>query len=98
MVFSRNKFILTFVIMIFVVFFAVKNSFAWDGYDYENNAAVEIGTGNLVREGEVITFFDWETEEEHRAEVKSVESAFNGTRLEVYDLNEEKDRVLNMQY
>ena len=36
---------------------------AWDGYDYEKGAFVEIGKGNLVRSGQEIEIYDYSTSE-----------------------------------
>ena len=74
-----------------------SNCLAWDGYDYGNDTAVEIGSGNFVEEGNIIQIYDWREGEYHDAEVKLVEDVFNSTRIEVYDLDKKEDRVLEME-
>jgi hypothetical protein len=74
-----------------------NHSFAWDGYDRATSGEIEIGSGNLVREGETIRFYDWEKEENHRGEINSVEYKFHGVTIEIYDLDEKKDRTFEMQ-
>lgn len=36
---------------------------AWDGYDYETGNYIEIEGGNLVRAGEEIEYYDYESNE-----------------------------------
>lgn len=36
-----------------------SNAYSWDGYDYKNGSSIEIGKGNLVREGETIEVYDY---------------------------------------
>jgi len=67
------------------------------GYDYVNGSEIEIGAGNLVREGEVIKFYDWNKEEDHNAEVRLVEYFFGNTKIEVYDYVEQKVKVFDME-
>ncbi len=75
---------------------STNNCFAWTGYDNADGSEIEIGSGNLVREGEEIKFYDWSKGEDHKAEVRSVDYLFNNTRLEIYDYPEQKVRVFNM--
>ena len=58
---------------------------AWDGYDYESGNYVEIEEGNLVREGEEIEYYDYESGEYRYGDVESVESSGSGAEVEVYD-------------
>jgi hypothetical protein len=74
----------------------INDCFAWTGYDHSNGSEIEIGSGNLVREGETIKFYDWDKEEDHNAEVRVVDYLFNSTRLEIYDYIEQKVRVFDM--
>jgi hypothetical protein len=76
--------------------FIATNSLAWDGYDYANSSSVEIGSGNLVREGNIIQIYDGKTGQYHDVEVKLVQYNFNSTRLEVFDLYTKKPRILEM--
>ena len=72
-----------------------SNCFAWSGFEH-SGSQIEIGTGNLVREGETIKFYDWDKEEDRKAEVRSIEYFFNTTRLEIYDFVERKIRIFEM--
>jgi hypothetical protein len=94
--FSTKKTVL--IIIIFsAAIFASSNCLAWDGYDYDNDTGIEIDSGNFVEEGNIIQIYDWREGEYHDAEVKSIESDFNSTRVEVYDLDKKEDRVLEME-
>ncbi|MFT6219900.1 MAG: hypothetical protein ACJA02_000691 [Myxococcota bacterium] len=70
---------------------------AWTGYDFADGSEIEIGSGNLVREGEQIRFYDWKSQEDRRAEVIDVEYLFNRTRLEIYDYSTQKNRIIEME-
>lgn len=70
---------------------------AWSGYDRGNKTDVEIGPGTLVREGEIIEFYDWEQDSYHKAEIKSIDALFHGTKLHIYDLDDRKNRTLEMR-
>ena len=88
---TRISFTAFFIIAIFS-----QNSLAWSGYDQENNTSIEIGPGNLVREGLTITIYDWNTDKHHDVDVIFLEDSFNGTRIEVYDRETKKKRVFEM--
>jgi Family of unknown function (DUF5334) len=94
--FSTEKPALKIIIFIATTFIS-SNCLAWDGYDYDNDTGVEIGSGNFVEEGNIIQIYDWREGEYHDAEVKSIEDAFNSTRVEVYDMDKKEDRVLEME-
>jgi hypothetical protein len=80
-----------------MIFIALNSQvWGWDGYDRESSSSVEIGAGNLVREGNRIQIYDWQDGNYHDAEVKLVEYNFNSTRLEIYDLKTKKTRILWM--
>ncbi|MFT6332131.1 MAG: hypothetical protein ACJAW3_000458 [Lentimonas sp.] len=72
-------------------------SFAWTGYDNFDGSEIEISSGNLVREGEEIVFYDWESEESRSAEVRKIEYLFNRTEVEVYDYIAKKIRIFDME-
>ena len=80
----------------FTVLFGIENCFAWTGYDRSGGSKIEISSGNLVREGETIKFYDWDKEEDRSAEVRVVDYLFSNTRLEIYDYLEQKVRVFDM--
>ncbi|MCA6069942.1 MAG: DUF5334 domain-containing protein [Endomicrobium sp.] len=67
--------------------------FAWDGYDYASSSCVEVEKYNLVREGEDIEIYDYDTHEYKDVYVQSIE----GTELEVYDYDSGKTRTFDME-
>jgi hypothetical protein len=83
---------------IFAVFFLISNpSLAWNGYDYDNKAEIEIGPGNLMREGLTFQFYDMKNDSYHTAKVISMDSSAGGTRIQLQDLETKKERVFMMQ-
>ena len=83
-------------VLALIAFLKVSDCLAWTGYDRNNGVEIEISSGNLVREGETIKFYDWDQEEDRNAEVRSVDYLFSATRLEIYDYVERKVRVFDM--
>jgi hypothetical protein len=73
-----------------------NSAFAWSGYDFENRTAIEIDSGNLVREGQVIQFYDLNADDFYSAQVIMMESAPGGVRITVDDLDNKKKRTLIM--
>ena len=76
---------------------ARAESSTWDGYDYDNKTEVEIGSGNLVREGSMIQFYESKSDNYHTARVLFVEDIAGGTRVQVLDLDTRKERTLTMR-
>ncbi len=74
-----------------------KKLLAWDGYDYETNSAIEIGSGNLVREGLVFEYFDSRSNEYRSAEVIELNSLGDESELIVIDLEDDKQRTFIME-
>lgn len=72
-------------------------AFSWDGYDYESGSDVEIGKGNLVRQGKDIEFYDYGSGEYKSGEVQSVKSRGNKVEVEVIDSVTGKSRTLEMK-
>lgn len=71
-------------------------SFAWDGFDQDENSVIEIGPGNLVKEGQIIDFYD--DSDLHTGKVISVNSVGGGTELIVEDINDNnKERIFIMR-
>ena len=66
---------------------------AWDGYDYNTHAYIEIGSGNLVRSGNDIEIYDYGTGEYKYVEVQGFD--YFGD-LEVYDYNTGEYRTFDM--
>ncbi len=73
-----------------------SQSLAWEGIDQERNSIIEIPSGNLVREGLVIEFYD--NDDLHMGRITSMTTIASGTELIVEDLNEDKqERTLIMR-
>jgi len=70
---------------------------AWDGTDTESGADVEIEGGELVRSGEDIEFYDYETGEYHQGTVEDIDRTGSGVELEIYDNTTGEYRVLEME-
>lgn len=70
---------------------------AWDGYDYESGTHVEIGEGNLVREGNDIEIYDYNNGEYRDVTVESVTGYGSSVELEVYDHDSNTYRTLEME-
>ena len=70
---------------------------AWDGYDYEKGNYVEIDKGNLVREGEEIEYYDYESGEYRYGEVQDIENSGSGAEIEVYDYESGEYRTFEME-
>ncbi len=68
-------------LLILLLLFSLSSVRAWDGYDYERGEYIEIGKGNLVREGEEIEVYHYDTGEYKYEEVQSVDSE----EVETYD-------------
>lgn len=86
------------VVSIFAVLslFASPSSQAWDGFDYEEGAYIEIDEGNLVREGEEIEYFDYEDAEYKYATVEAMDGTGFGVELEIYDYDTGETRTFDM--
>lgn len=72
-------------------------SLAWTGYDYDNKTEIEIGPGNLVREGLLIQFYDSKADNYRTAKVLFSDEIAGGTRLQIEDLDAKKERTFIMQ-
>ena len=70
---------------------------AWDGYDYDSQSYIDIEKGNLVREGEEIEFYDYESGEYRTAEVEDVQGSGDGAEVEVYDYESGEYRSFEME-
>ncbi|NCA28941.1 MAG: hypothetical protein EBS92_06715 [Proteobacteria bacterium] len=69
---------------------------AWSGYDYDFKTEIDIGPGNLVREGNLIQFYDSKDDNFHSARVQLVQSVAGGTEVSVVDLDIKKERIFIM--
>lgn len=84
---------------LFIIFFFTLgyDSYAWNGYDFNSKVEIDIGEGNLVREGLTIQFYDSKTDAYHSAVVLLLESAPGGTMLQVQDLDLKMERTFIME-
>ena len=86
----------------FFAFFAAVSLFprvclAWDGYDYDNNAYIEIGPDNLVRSGNDIEIYDHADGEYKNVEIQDIYT-FGGTvTIEAYDYDSGENRTFEME-
>ncbi len=69
---------------------------AWNGFDYETKNNIDIGPGNLVREGQVIEFYDTQDDSYHGAQVILQQESASGTVLQIKDLDLKKERIFYM--
>lgn len=81
------------LILILVLLMPANFLFAWDGYDYEKGAYIEIEKGNLVRSGEDIEIYDYSDGTYKDVEVESVDS----DEVEVYDSDTGEYRTFEME-
>ena len=70
---------------------------AWEGYDYDANSHVTIESGNLVRDGESIDFYDYSSGEYRTGEVESINRSGSSVEVEVYDYDAGEYRTFEMQ-
>ena len=83
-------------LVLVMLFFATSNANAWEGYDYEKGAYVEIEKGNLVREGETIEIYDYNDGEYKDVDVENIENHESSVEVEVYDPETGDTRMLEM--
>jgi hypothetical protein len=72
--------------------FFIKKAQAWSGYDYETKTEIDIGQGNLVREGSLIQFYDSKDDNFHTARINFMQSSAGGTEVNLLDLDTKKER------
>lgn len=83
---------------IFASFFLnINPALAWNGYDYDNKTSIEIGPGNLVREGSMIQFYDSKKDNYVTAKILFMDSVAGGTRIQLEDLDSKKERTFIME-
>ena len=86
--------------IITLAFFAAimsSNIYAWEGVDNDSGSDIEIESGNLVRAGEEIEYYDHDYGEYRSADVESVESSGSGAEVEVYDHESGEYRTFEME-
>lgn len=78
---------------LFLVMAMLSSVFAWEGRDTTTGASVEIGSGNLVREGETIEVYDGE----YKSMDISTMRRFGGSvEIQGTDSETGEERVLEM--
>lgn len=70
---------------------------AWDGTDASTGESVEIGTGNLVREGRDIEVYDYGSGEYRDVTVEDINRYGSGVEIEVYDNDTGEYRTFEME-
>lgn len=80
-----------FVLFLMLIIFNIP-VFSWDGYDYDTGNYIEIEKGNLVRAGNDIEIYDYESGEYRDVEVQGMV----GNELEVYDYDTGEYRTFEM--
>ena len=75
---------------------AAPAAWAWDGYDYESGNYVEIEKGNLVRPGEEIEFYDYDSGEYRYGDIESITDSGYSVEVEVYDQESGEYRTFEM--
>jgi len=69
---------------------------AWSGYTYSEGTHVDIVLANLVREGQVIDFYYYDSGEYRSAEVIDVDTSGFGADVGVYDIDSGEYRTFDM--
>jgi len=70
---------------------------AWDGYDYERGAYIEIDKGNLVRQGQEIEYYDYSSGEYKSGDVESISGSGSSVEVEIYDHDTGEHRTFDME-
>lgn len=90
-----NKILVT----LFLSCMAAQPAHAWYGWNVETGAEIEIGKGNLVRDGRTITILDSEDDEEKEVLVIDIYYDRNkNTMLEIEDDDGERRTFLMESY
>ncbi|NBV06455.1 MAG: hypothetical protein EBS06_04375 [Proteobacteria bacterium] len=83
-------------LIIFLTF--SKSLFAWDGIDIKKNSTITIETGNLVREGSIIDFYDSADGNYHTGKVITMNSVSRGSEILIEDFtNNHQERNFLME-
>jgi len=85
------------VLLVLTLAMAPPTSFAWDGYDYEDGTDVTIESGNLVREGEEIEVYNWNSGEYEYKEVESIRRTGSTVEIETYDYESGEYKYYEME-
>lgn len=69
---------------------------AWDGWDYEAGSAVEIDKGNLVRDGETIEYFDYDSGSYRSGTVQEIDRTGSSVDVDIIDDETGESRTFEM--
>ena len=86
-------------VKIFIAFLTVivsTSSFAWDGYDWDRGSFIEIGKGNLVRDGREIEYYDYGSGGYKSADVDSIRRYGSSIEIEIFDHESGEYRTFEM--
>ncbi|MBK5565213.1 MAG: DUF5334 family protein [Ensifer sp. SSB1] len=72
-------------------------AYGWDGTDTETGASIEIGKGNLVREGRDIEIYDSETGDYRDVTIENIDRYGSDVEIEVYDSESGEYRTFEME-
>lgn len=70
---------------------------AWDGTDVDSGGTIEIGKGNLVREGLDIEVYDYESGAYRDVTVEDMSRSGSNVEIEVYDSGSGEYRTFEME-
>jgi len=86
-----------FIIFLVIFFSNLSSIFAWEGYDYQNKTSIDIGEGNLVREGYVIQYYETKSDNFRSAKIVNIQSITRATEIELIDLDNNMTRFFVMR-
>ncbi|MDX2082499.1 MAG: DUF5334 family protein [Rickettsiales bacterium] len=84
---SLQKLAIT-ILTIAELIFSNSPCFAWDGIDVKKNSTIQIESGNLVREGSTIEFFDSADGDYHTGRVIMMNEVSHATELKIEDFSQ----------
>ena len=83
------------LVLVILLFFSTNSAYGWSGYDSESGTSVEIDSGNLVREGETIEFFEYGNGY-GSMNIRSMRSYGNHVEIEGFDHESGEIRTFEM--
>lgn len=86
-----------FIIFLVIFFSNLPSILAWEGYDYQNKTSIDIGEGNLVREGYVIQYYETKSDNFRSAKIVNIQSITRATEIELIDLDNNMTRFFVMR-
>lgn len=74
----------------------MPSAVAWDGYDWDKGAYIEIEKGSLVRGGRDIEIYDFGSGEYKEVEVQSIRRRGEKVEIEVIESDTGEERTFEM--